>query len=270
MSRTELESMRSADLEAFSSAELESVRDVELGLTRRTDLESMRRTGLESMRRSELDSTNSAELESMPTVDRQLVPGAELESTFNTEFEAKPSFVNLPDQAIMMMAGALLVGWLLGSISSKFRPKRGTRRLGRRDGRIQSLEAKLRIALADAEKKGNTIATVEKELADVRANAEKPNKVISDQQEQIVNLKKDLRYSIIKTRELRAEVADRAVENVRSEVKLRQLETKLQVAQVSTNLSASGVPEYSLKAHTKKKRGKPVDQLTRIRPPTIN
>jgi hypothetical protein len=259
-----------SEVESMPRSEQESMRRTDLESMRRTDLESMRIIDLELMRRTDLELMPRSELESMPTVDRQLVPGAELESTFNTEFEAKPSFVNLPDQAIMMMASALLVGWLLGSISSKFRPKRGTRRQGRRDGSIQSLEAKLRIALADAEKKGNTIATVEKELADVRANAEKPNKVISDQQEQIVKLKKDLRYSIIKTRELRAEVANRAVENARSEVKLRQLETELGVAQVFTGLSASGVPDYSLEAHTKKERGKPVDQLTRIRPPTIN
>ena len=254
-----------AELELMPSSELESMTKTELDLMQSGETELMLRSEPpELLLGAKFGSiaTRSAELESTLSV--------ELGSVVVAEPEAKPSLVDLPDQAIMMMAGALLVGWLLGSISSKFRPKKGTRRLGRRDGRIQSLEAKLRIALADAEKKGNTIATVEKELADVRANAEKPNKVISDQQEQIVNLKKDLRYSIIKTRELRAEVADRAVENVRSEVKLRQLETKLQVAQVSTNLSASGVPEYSLKAHTKKKRGKPVDQLTRIRPPTIN
>ena len=49
-----------------------------------------------------------------------------------------------------------------------------------------------------------------------------------------------------KTRELRAELQDRATENVRSEAKLREVETELSVAQASTDLIATGVLDYSL------------------------
>ncbi len=50
----------------------------------------------------------------------------------------------------------------------------------------------------------------------------------------------------MKTRELRSELSDRAQENVRSEVKLREVETELSVAQASTDLIATGVLDYSV------------------------
>ena len=50
----------------------------------------------------------------------------------------------------------------------------------------------------------------------------------------------------MKTRELRAELSDRATENLKSEVKLREVETELEVAQASTDLLATGVLDYSM------------------------
>ncbi len=56
----------------------------------------------------------------------------------------------------------------------------------------------------------------------------------------------DLKESVKKTRELRAELTERATENLKSEVKLREVETELQVAQASTDMIATGVLDYSL------------------------
>ena len=55
-----------------------------------------------------------------------------------------------------------------------------------------------------------------------------------------------LKDSVKKTRELRHELSHRAEENVRSEVKLREVETELSVAQASTDLIATGVLDYSV------------------------
>jgi hypothetical protein len=51
---------------------------------------------------------------------------------------------------------------------------------------------------------------------------------------------------VLKTRELRAELSDRATQSIRSEVKLREVETELEVAQASTDMIATGVLDYSL------------------------
>ena len=50
---------------------------------------------------------------------------------------------------------------------------------------------------------------------------------------------------MLKTRELRGELADRATENVHAEAKIREVETELSVAQASTDLIATGVLDYS-------------------------
>ena len=87
---------------------------------------------------------------------------------------------------------------------------------------------------------------LEKDLETANAEIEKRDKVISHQQRRVDELKKDLKDSVMKTRELRAELSNRAEESVRSEAKLREVETELSVAQASTDMIATGVLDYSL------------------------
>ena len=49
----------------------------------------------------------------------------------------------------------------------------------------------------------------------------------------------------MKTRELRGELSNRAAENIKFEVKLRDAETELAVVQATTDLIATGVLDYS-------------------------
>ena len=62
----------------------------------------------------------------------------------------------------------------------------------------------------------------------------------------IGTLRVDLKDSVLKTRELREELASRAEQNLKSEVKLREVETELSVAQASTDLLATGVLDYTV------------------------
>ena len=87
---------------------------------------------------------------------------------------------------------------------------------------------------------------LEKDLEAAATDIEKRDKVISHQQRHVEELKKDLKESVLKTRELRAELSNRAEESVRSEAKLREVETELSVAQASTDMIATGVLDYSL------------------------
>lgn len=155
-------------------------------------------------------------------------------------------FVDLPQNLILMVAGAFLLGWLLSSISSSLGSRTKAKKRDPRDDRIRSLEAELRIAQSDASKTGEKVERLEKELAEALAGNEKRDNVISHQQKRVDELTKDLKESVIKTRELRNELSDRATENLKSEVKLREVETELEVAQASTDLIATGVLDYSL------------------------
>lgn len=155
-------------------------------------------------------------------------------------------FVDVPQNAILMIAGAFLLGWLLSSISSSFGSKFQARKRDPRDDRIRSLEAEVRIARGEAEKSTEEAARLVKELEEANEGNEKRDKVISHQQEKLARMTGDLRESVIKTRELRNELSDRATENIKSEVKLREVETELEVVQASSDLIATGVLDYSL------------------------
>lgn len=155
-------------------------------------------------------------------------------------------FVELPQTLMLASAGAFLIGWILSSINGVLRARRRTRKRDPRDDRIRSLEAELRIAQAETTKLQVKVDDKEQRLVEAQEGADKRDNVISHQQERIETLQKDLRDSVVKTRELRAELTDRATENVRSEAKLRQVETELSVAQASTDMIATGVLDYSL------------------------
>ena len=154
-------------------------------------------------------------------------------------------FVELPQQLILMTSGAFLIGWLLSSISSSIGARYRAKRRDPRDDRIRSLEAELRVAQTDLEKERETSTEQKKELEESAEGTEKRDNVISHQQAKIDSLSKDLKESVLKTRSLRSDLSDRATENIKSEVKLREVETELSVAQASTDMIATGVLDYA-------------------------
>jgi chromosome segregation ATPase len=159
-------------------------------------------------------------------------------------------FFELPQNLILMTVGAFLLGWILSSISSRMGSATRARKQDPRDARIRSLEAELRIAqqeLAQLKESGEQLG---KDLAESAAVIEERGKIISHQQQHVEELKRDLKDSVLKTRELRAELSQRAEEGVRSEAKLREVETELSVAQASTDMIATGVLDYSLVPET--------------------
>lgn len=155
-------------------------------------------------------------------------------------------FVEIPQTLILMTLGAFLLGWVLASINSRMGSMYKARKRDPRDDRIRSLEAELRVAQSETTKSKDRVEQLEKDIAEATDSVEKRDNVITHQQERMEQLKKDLRDSVRKTRELRHELSDRAEESVRSEVKLREVETELSVAQASTDLLATGVLDYSV------------------------
>lgn len=151
----------------------------------------------------------------------------------------------LPRNAVLLAAAAFLLGWILASISARLGSPHGARKRDPRDDRIRSLEAEQRIAQTSIQDLRGKLDAGEKELQSARDDIGKRDNVIQHQQGKIERLKADLRESVRKTRELREELKDRAVENLRSEVKQRELETELSIAQASTDLIATGVLDYS-------------------------
>ncbi len=155
-------------------------------------------------------------------------------------------FMDTPETLMYATLGAFVLGWLVAKIGSYFSNRVRARNRDPRDDRIRSLEAELRVAKSDAEKVREEVAARDKDLTQARQTIAERDTAAEQQDRETERLRKDLRESVKKTRELRAELTDRATENLRSEVKLREVETELSVAQASTDMLATGVLDYSV------------------------
>lgn len=155
-------------------------------------------------------------------------------------------FMDTPNSLLYIAGGMFLLGWFVGKLGAFVGARFAARKRDPRDDRIRNLDAELRIAHADLEKTREEASGLKEELAEEKEATERRDVVITEQQQTIADLRKDLRDSVMKTRELRAELSNRAAENVKSEVKLREVETELSVAQASTDLIATGVLDYTV------------------------
>lgn len=172
-------------------------------------------------------------------------------------------FMETPDTLMYVAGGAFLLGWLVGKIGAYVGNRFQARKRDPRDDRIRNLDAELRIAQTDSEKAKEQAARLKSELAEEKELVEQRDGIITDQQQSMAELRQDLKESVMKTRELRAELSNRAAENVKSEVKLREVETELSVAQASTDLLATGVLDYSVAPDSEDDDGEsPGDQVT--------
>ena len=155
-------------------------------------------------------------------------------------------FVDAPETLMYVAIGAFVLGWLVAKVSSALAGRIQARKRDPRDDRIRNLDAELRIAQTDAAKAKDEVERKAESLTETQKLVSDKDLIIVSQQEKIARLRADLKESVMKTRELRAELTHRAEENVRSEVKLREVETELSVAQASTDLISTGVLDYSV------------------------
>ena len=151
-----------------------------------------------------------------------------------------------PQTLLILVTGAFVTGWLVAKISAWLGRRFTTVERDPRDDRIRSLEAELRIARSDKNKVDEALEARNKEIVELQTKIESQAATINDQLAQLKRAKSDLRESVQKTHELREELSDRAEENLRSTVKLQQVETELSVARASTDLISTGVLDYNI------------------------
>lgn len=143
-----------------------------------------------------------------------------------------------------IMVAAFLLGWIAGALWRYVKSRASRGNPDPRDARIRSLEADVRVAHTATEKAKKALTEGTTSLTETRAGLTEKETELVRQARTIEKLRADLRDSVMKTRELRAELADRASENLRLELRLREVETELSVAQASTSMLASGVLKY--------------------------
>lgn len=155
-------------------------------------------------------------------------------------------FEDSPQNLLYLTGGAFAAGWLVAKISAFFARRLETRERDPRDGKIRSLEAELRVARSDKGKVEAELEARERELKDLQAKVEEQGRTVKDQLTEINKLRRDLKDSVRKTDELRNELTDRAEENLRSTMKLQQVETELSVVRASSDMLSTGVLDYNI------------------------
>lgn len=151
-----------------------------------------------------------------------------------------------PQTLLLVTVGSFALGWIVAKIGSYFGGRSNARKRDPRDDRIRSLEAEVRVAHSSAEKIRAQLEARGKELGETQKLVRDKEVSFGELEDTIARLRGDLRDSVRKTRELRAELTERAAENVRSEVKLREVETELSVVQASSDLLSTGMLDYSV------------------------
>jgi chromosome segregation ATPase len=152
--------------------------------------------------------------------------------------------MGLPEILTLATVTAFASGWTVARFGTYVSDKLKARHQDPRDGRIRSLEADVRVAQSAAEKIKARLEEVSGELSELGKALKVRESELSKKDNAIVQLRRDLKDSVKKTRELREELAVRATENVRSEVRLREVETELSLVHASTDLLATGMLDY--------------------------
>ena len=100
--------------------------------------------------------------------------------------------IDIDRELILMASGAFVLGWILASIVFGIRNRRRAQRRDKRDDRIRSLEAELRIASTERDQFLGKYEQAREALEDANDSIAKRDNVISHQQTRVEQLKKDL------------------------------------------------------------------------------
>lgn len=152
-----------------------------------------------------------------------------------------------PQILLYLVGGGFFVGWLTGKIGAWFGRRFKATNRDPRDVRIRSLEAELRIARSDLKRATDSGDEQQRSVTEAEKQVAARDETIAKLESTITQLRADLRDSVQKTRELRAELSERATESLKSEVRLREVETELSVVQASSELMSTGVLDYTVK-----------------------
>jgi predicted RNase H-like nuclease (RuvC/YqgF family) len=153
-------------------------------------------------------------------------------------------FVEFTNELIFAVIGAFLLGCILTAIVKAVASKKRSKDQDPRDSRIRALEAELRVARSVGDDSKTNVEKLQDALKETTVDLERREQVISTQQSKLEKVSSDLKSSVIKTRELRTELTERATQTIHAEAKIREVETELSVAHASTDMLANGVLDY--------------------------
>lgn len=144
---------------------------------------------------------------------------------------------NLLDMPLVLASLAFLAGYVLAKLGSLLRrnPDKPVIET-ERDRQQRSLEAELRVAQKKLEQTSASMAERERRFGELSAELEELREQVQAHDAECSSLKLQLREECEKTDRLRNELSDRAEQGIRSQVRLRDIETELSLAQAGSDV----------------------------------
>jgi uncharacterized protein (DUF3084 family) len=144
-------------------------------------------------------------------------------------------------------AVALVAGFAVGAVLTRMLGSLANRPMGKRADdlhhRIRAMEADVRVAQRTSDEIKAERDALTEELAKTTAELAALKEQASAHAEIVRKLKADIQHECAKTSRLRLELADRAEEQVRTHVQLREAKTELGVSMVGSNVDTDQIAQ---------------------------
>ncbi len=144
-------------------------------------------------------------------------------------------YLNLQTGLVLLVS--ILLGWILGRLTGR---QTNPVDADPRDSQIRSLQATVRVHKSDLSKIKADQASASEGLTDAQKTIDMLQQTLKERRSELEIIKMDRKAALEKTRELRAELQNRAALAKKAQARIRELETEISIARASSQLTASG------------------------------
>lgn len=144
---------------------------------------------------------------------------------------------NLLEMPLVLAALAFTGGYVLAKVGVLLgrAGKTSTKPDTERDRQFRAMEAELRVARKQFEEAETSLVAVKQERGELQAQLDERTAEAVDATDRLTGLHKQLKEECEKTQKLRTELSQRAEQEIRTKIQLRDMETELSLAQAGSD-----------------------------------
>ena len=138
----------------------------------------------------------------------------------------------------LLLAAAAAAGLVLGLCLPRMSGGKGPVSLkeDRRDSHIRQIEADLRVTQAKLKEATDKLESSQEEYDEYANTVYDLEAVLAERDQEVEELRQEVKKSIGKTKELRVELQERATETIREHARANEIETELEVVKAGSDL----------------------------------
>jgi len=137
---------------------------------------------------------------------------------------------------VLLAAVMFALGWVVAGFLRMVPRREGTGNRPVTDREIRSMQAELRVAQKNAEILAADVQSKDIQMAALRESVERFRDLLHQRQTELDQMTATLNDECAKTAELRTSLADKAEASIRAELKARDVETALSVAEAGSSV----------------------------------